>query len=140
MLREKTLRHYLDGGCNCAEAMALGARDEYGLDFPEESVQLVSGFGGGMGCGRACGALLGGLSALGYMKVDRRAHNTPGFSDLCAGFVQAFDRALGSCLCDDLRPRFAREDRRCAAVVEQAADVLEQYLLDHEAGPAGADG
>jgi len=140
MLRDKTLRHYLDGGCNCAEAMALGARDEYGLDFPEESVRLVSGFGGGMGCGKACGALLGGLAALGYMKADRRAHNTPGFSGLCAGFVRAFDQALGSCECADLKPRFAREDRRCAAVVERAAGLLESYLLEHAAGPAHGNG
>ena len=47
------------------------------------------------------GALAGGVAVLGYMNVETRAHATEGFRDLCAGYVERFNTALGSCDCDE---------------------------------------
>ena len=130
MLTEQVKSYYLSRGYNCAEAMLRGIRDVYGMPIGEDSLTLVSGFGGGMHCGRLCGAVAGAVAALGAMLVEDKGRDTPGFGEHCAALVQNLVRDLGSDQCDDLRPRFHNEENRCWGVVEQAAQTFEQYARE----------
>ena len=56
MLKDKVYKYYVEQGMNCAEAMLLGANEEYGLGLSPESAKLIGGFGGGMGRRKTCGA------------------------------------------------------------------------------------
>ena len=131
MLSTTARDYYLNGDYNCAEAMLLAIRDEYGLDIARDTLRLMSGFGGGMGCGSTCGALTGGVAALGSLLVQQRAHATEGFKEACAGWVEAFTASLGSERCDVLKEKYANTDRRCLDAVLVAADTLEAYLRDN---------
>jgi C_GCAxxG_C_C family probable redox protein len=127
LLENKATEYYL-ADYNCAEALLRAINDVYGLALPEESLKLVSGFGGGMGCQKACGALCSGIAALGPLKVQGRAHITEGFGPLCAGWVDAFIRDLGSDLCSDLKPLYKREGSGCLMAVQKAAVAFERFL------------
>lgn len=126
MLTERVRGYYMGQGYNCAEAMLRGIRDEYGLPIGDDSLGLVSGFGGGMHCGRLCGAVAGTVAGLGAMLVADKARDTPGFGDRCETLVRNMVRDLGSDLCEELKPRYYNEEDRCWGVVEQAARAFEQ--------------
>lgn len=128
MLRERARKYYLEQNYNCAESVLRAANEEYGLGLDEEALKLMAGFGGGMGCGGVCGALSGGIAALGKLRVNDRAHTTPGFSEECAGLVAAFEGKAGSSQCSRLKPRFFREEKRCLEMVEIGCQALEEYL------------
>ena len=129
MLADVAERFYVDGDFNCAESVLLAANKAYGLGLdPDNCHRLVSAFGGGMGCGALCGALAGGVAVLGYMNVETRAHATEGFRDLCAGYVERFNTALGSCDCEKIKPRLFAPEKRCLQTVRLACDVLEKQL------------
>ena len=53
MTRDRIYEYFIEKDNNCAEAMLRALNDEYCLGIPEDSVKLVGGFGGGMGCGKA---------------------------------------------------------------------------------------
>lgn len=130
MLTERVKGYYLGQGYNCAEAMLRGIRDEYALPIGDDSLKLVSGFGGGMYCGRLCGAIAGAVAGLGAMLVEEKGRDTPGFGQRCEALVKSMMSDLGSDLCDDLRPRFHSEENRCFGVVEQAARTFEAYARE----------
>ena len=123
--------YFLHKDCNCAEAVVMAANDTWGLGITPADVHLLSGFGGGMGCKRTCGALAGGVAIIGRLAVTDCAHNTPGFGPLCGEFVQQFIDKLGSDQCADLTPRYRTEAERCVAVVEHAAQLLEEHVHKH---------
>lgn len=128
MLKEHATYYYMEDNCNCAEAVLLAANKEYGLGLPDECAKLVGGFGGGMGCGNACGALCGAISALGAVKMGRRAHDDPAFRQECAKLVKAFEEALGHTQCGELKKLHATQAQRCLKTVQAACDVLENHL------------
>ncbi len=117
-------KYYLDQGYNCAESVLRAANDQYGLGLSEEALCTAGGFGGGMGCGSACGALCGAIQALGAAMLTGRAADCPGFRDKCAGYYRAFEQALGSAMCSELK----KPGVRCAAVVDKAYELLEEIL------------
>ena len=119
-------------GYNCAEALLHFANDEFSLGLSEDEMRLVSAFGGGMGSGEACGALCGAISAIGYMTVTTKAHDTPELKPLCAKYVKAFSEALGGVNCRDLKPRHFNEERKCSAITETAARLLVEIMAEKE--------
>lgn len=130
MLSTTARNYYLNGDYNCAEAMLLAIRDEYGLDIARDTLRLMSGFGGGMGCGRACGALLGSVAGLGPLLVKEKAHATEGFSQRTAELARRFVEALGDDQCAVLKPQHVQEGLRCVRVVERSAEIFEQYAAE----------
>ena len=133
MIRDHVKEYFLQKDYNCAESIFLAANRELGLGLSEADARLVSAFGGGMGCGSVCGALAGAMAVLGYCCVRERAHATAGFGGMCAALKEAFEARMGGILCQDLKPRYATPEQRCAALVEEAADVLEAQLRELEA-------
>lgn len=67
MLKDIAKKYYLEKSYNCAESIFLASNEYYNLGLDEKMREVVTAFGGGMGCGRTCGALTGGLSILGVM-------------------------------------------------------------------------
>lgn len=135
MTRDHVYDYFIQQDHNCAEALLLAANDEYRLGLTREEMKLLSAFGGGMGCGKACGALCGCMAVLGKLKVRQRAHEDEQFGALCAALHQQFVEKLGDSECDALKPVYRNDQVRCLKTVELAADVLDQFLAEHELTP-----
>lgn len=119
---------YLDKDFNCAETILLALNEKYKLNIPAEEIKLVGGFGGGMGCGNACGALCAVIAALGKLKIEGRAHATPGFKEACAGFASLFEETLGATDCMALKAKYFQEGVRCLKTVEETARIADEYI------------
>ncbi|MEG0804634.1 MAG: C-GCAxxG-C-C family (seleno)protein, partial [Pygmaiobacter sp.] len=130
MLKERAKQFYLGENRNCAEAILLAANEAYALGLDPESIKLVGGFGGGMGCGSVCGALSGAIAALGKRNIATTAHETAGFQDTCAELVSRFRQELGALDCTELTVRYKKDTTRCLAVVERAAELLEEFCKE----------
>ena len=128
MIKAYVKPYFLEQDYNCAETVFLAANEALGLGLTEEDAKLVSAFGGGMGCGSVCGALAGSMAILGKCCVTGRAHSTEGFKENCAALKVKFEAKLGGTLCSELKERYFTPEQRCLAVVELAADVLEDHL------------
>lgn len=126
--KDRVYGHFITEDCNCSESILKSINEEYSLGLDADHIRLISAFGAGMGCGRTCGALSGGLAALGYMKVQGRAHATKNFSPLCKGYVEKFEHDLGSTVCAELKPRYRNDKTRCLLAVQLGADVFDEYL------------
>ncbi|MCC8060803.1 MAG: C-GCAxxG-C-C family protein [Clostridiales bacterium] len=124
--------YYIEQDNNCAESMLRAANDRYNLGLEEESIKLISAFGGGMGCGKTCGALCGALAALGKMEVKGRAHATEGFSESCRAFVEKFEKELGDTDCAVLKGMYYTEELRCLETVERTANVLSDFIEERK--------
>lgn len=135
MLRDIAQGYYTQG-YNCAEAMLRAINDTWALRLSDDSLRLAAGFGGGMGCEDACGAMTGAVVGLSALLVEDRAHTTPGFGALCADWVAAFMRDLGSSSCADLKPIFKTEETGCLETVLRAADSFEDFMRARDARPA----
>ena len=124
-LSERAVYYYLEQKQNCAVAILLAANDHYDLGLNREDAELVAGFGGGMGCGSTCGCLAGAIAALGKLFSKRE-----NFRPLCAGFTEAFKKAMDSDSwdCAPLKARYQVPEFRCREVVIRAADALEEYI------------
>lgn len=129
-MNQSVQKYFLEGDFNCAEATLRILNEAYDLHIPEESFHLVSAFGGGCGCGMLCGALAGSLAALGAIKVEERAHVTPGFKETCAAFCSRFASELGATNCADLRPRYFQEDVRCAQLLEKTVACFDRFIQE----------
>ena len=127
-LKEQAAMYYTEQNKNCAVAMLLASNDVYGLGLSAEDAKLVVGFGGGMGCGSTCGCLAGSIAALGKLWSKRE-----NFRPLCAGFTEAFKKAMDSDSwdCAPLKERYQVPEFRCKEVVIRAADALEAYITEN---------
>ena len=131
MLTQKACAYYSQS-YNCAEAMLLAINDEYNLGLPRESIKLVSGFGGGMGKQMACGAMTGAIAGLGQMLVRTKSKNSPGFSAICAAWVDTFTDDLGSDQCSVLMPRLKTDAQGCLETVRLTAQSFERFAKQHK--------
>ena len=122
---------YYSRGYNCAEAMLLAINEVYALGLTEASIKLVSGFGGGMGKQMACGAMTGAIAGLGQLLVETKSKGTPGFSAICAAWVDAFTADLGSDQCSDLMPRYKTGTEGCLETVRLTALSFERFAQQH---------
>lgn len=130
MRKEQVQEYYIEKDNNCAETTLLIANDLYNLGLTQEEVKLVSGFGGGFGCEGTCGALCGGISVLGKLFVEGRAHATEGFKNVCADYVKQFEQTLGSTCCAELKKKYFVEGCRCKETVVQNMALLEAYIAE----------
>ena len=128
MLKDLARKYFIDGGLNCAETAFMAANEYYGLGLDGEDMKLVSAFGGGMGCEKTCGVLSGSMAIVGKLAVTEKAHATPDFGALCKKLYTAFEAALGSSQCAELKPVYRDPELRCLKVVELGLDVLEQFI------------
>lgn len=90
----------------------------------------MAGLGGGLQVGDVCGALTGAVCALGCLIVKTKAHDCAELKPLTQAVVEQVRQRLGSLRCEEIKPRLFQPERRCAATVENCADILEAVLRD----------
>lgn len=136
---EKARELFLEG-YNCAQAVFCAYSDLYGFDF-DTSLKISSGFGGGFGRMReVCGAfsavtMIAGLEGDG---VDKTA-----VYEKIRQLAEAFRQENGSIICKELlgvpgapqshvpekrTPEYMKK-RPCPEIVEEAANIIEEYIL-----------
>ena len=121
--------YYLEQNYNCAESILREANEKYQLGLTDQAMKLVAGFGGGMGCGKACGALCSCIAVLSSLYCQDKAHETAGFKEKCALFVQDFLKANNSLNCEDIKKtNFASDGTRCLKTVLQAQELLDIFV------------
>ena len=131
-------KYYIKRNNNCAEAMLHIADDLCGLNLNIDAFKLVGAFGGGMGCGLACGALCGSLAALGEMYISESAHETEGFRELCAEYVESFQSIFGHTDCRVIKPKWFHEDgTRCIEIIEKNTELFERFIREHRIKESG---
>jgi C_GCAxxG_C_C family probable redox protein len=85
-----------------------------------------------MGCEGVCGALSASIAVISALKIQDKAHGTPGFRTLCGDYVALFEKELGSTNCHELKKKyFKKETTHCLETVEKTADLLEKFLEQH---------
>ena len=122
--------HYYEQGYNCAESLVYGANAAWHLNLDENACHLMAGLGGGLQVGDVCGALTGAVCALGCLIVKTKAHDCAELKPLTQAVVEQVRQRLGSLRCEEIKPRLFQPERRCAATVENCADILEAVLRD----------
>lgn len=148
MTHAEKARNYFLEGYNCAQSVFLAFTDLTGLD-EKTALMISSSFGGGMGRLReVCGAVSGMFMAVGMLY---------GYSDPKAGsektehykriqeLAAAFKERNGSIVCRDILGKIAEDKsfipsertaeyyktRPCAKMVEDAADILDEYIRNN---------
>ena len=119
-------------GYNCAQSVVCAYCDLFGLD--EQTAYRVSeAFGLGMGQMEVCGALSGACMLAGLKNSDglEAVGKTKGSTyKLDRELAQAFRQMNQSVLCRELKGvETGVVLRTCDGCVEDAAKVVEQYLL-----------
>ena len=134
-------------GYNCSQSIVLAFYDETGLDS-ETALKIASSFGGGMGRLReVCGAVTGMFMVVGMKygytdPFDKKAKTE--HYRLIQDLARQFEKENGSIICRDLLGISVKNDipvpddrnenyyrkRPCAELVEEAARILDEYILN----------
>ncbi|MEG2174519.1 MAG: C-GCAxxG-C-C family protein [Oscillospiraceae bacterium] len=117
---------------NCAQSVLLGGCEALGLSVPPEVRNAFGPFGGGLCCGESCGALCGALGVLGMLTQCDNLHANPEAKAAADAMIAAFSARFGAMRCADLKPRYATPERRCSAVVEGTAELLEALCASYK--------
>ena len=133
-------------GYNCSQSVVVACCDVTGLS-PRNAARMSSSFGGGMGRMReVCGAVSGMLLVAGLLY----GYETPGDDEskrrhyqLVQALAGKFREQEHSIICREIlknppsdpnpTPRTADfyQNRPCARLVAQAADILDAYIQTH---------
>ena len=141
-------KELFESGYNCSQAVLLAFADKFGMDF--QTAQKISAtFGGGMGRMReVCGAVSGMLMVLGLATDEYAPSDTAKKAEQYKAVQQLaneFRKKNGSIICRDLlglsqsgekisvptpseRTDEYYKKRPCALLVQDAAEILENYL------------
>ena len=148
MKRSQKAKELFESGYNCSQAVLLAFADMFGMDF--ETAQKISAtFGGGMGRMReVCGAVSGMLMVLGLATNEYAPSDTAKKAEQYKAVQQLaneFRKKNGSIICRDLlgltksgekisvptpseRTDEYYKKRPCALLVQDAAEIIENYL------------
>ncbi len=138
---------FAHGDYNCAESALAGVTESL------ESVNLASGFGGGIGrSGATCGAVTGAVMALGAVMAVRREGSETSYARLqneVKKLLDQFASEFGSTLCRELIPYdlnapdqkdsfLSQPDgrNRCQDYVARAVELARQILDERGLGAA----
>jgi C_GCAxxG_C_C family probable redox protein len=131
---------YFTKGYNCAQSTASAFAEETGLD-PQDVLNMMAGFGGGIGGSREmCGAVSGMVYALGLLNGTYDPHDTAAKTRLYENVrrgIEEFREKFGTTCCKELllkagclpKPEPSVRDaeyyakRPCARLVEEAAEI-----------------
>ncbi|HEY8500858.1 MAG TPA: C-GCAxxG-C-C family protein [Clostridia bacterium] len=134
-------------GYNCAQSVFAAFCDETGLAI-DAALKMASSFGGGMGGMReVCGAVTGMFMVVGmkygYTDPSDKKVKTEHY-ELVQDLAKQFEKENGSIICKELLGLSIKNDnpapagrnenyyrkRPCAELVEQAARILDEYILN----------
>lgn len=113
-------------GYNCAQAIVIAYGKDYGLD-KETSIKIASSFGSGIaGTGETCGTMIGATIILGLKYGNEsNSHVRNLIKKFKTNHKGTTCRAL---LTEDFPTVYKTHSRRCARLVEEVCDLLEQEL------------
>ena len=148
MKRSQKAKELFESGYNCSQAVLLAFADKFGMDF--QTAQKISAtFGGGMGRMReVCGAVSGMLMVLGLATGEYAPTDTAKKAEQYKTVQQLaneFRKKNSSIICRELlglsqngekispptpseRTDEYYKKRPCALLVQDAAEILEDYL------------
>lgn len=132
-------------GYSCSQSIAAAFCDETDMRF-EDAVKIASSFGGGMGrlrevCGAVSGMFMVVGAKFGYTDPTDKQRKAEHYK-LIQYLAKEFEEANGSIVCRDLLKLSAKKEtptpedrtetyykkRPCALLVEQAAQILDEYI------------
>lgn len=135
---DKLFDIYVTQETSCAETMLCAGISACQGEAPAECRRMMSGFSGGVSSESFCGAVLGGVSAIGYLinrgdeeSFERSKAATEEFVALCRQF-------FGSLECHDIKGIWRQEDIRCYRAVEMIAVFLDEVLKKYCPGEESA--
>lgn len=134
-------------GPNCAESVFMALQEAGLIDFPPETVALVTGFGGGIGLsGGVCGALASAVMGVGSVHGRRqpiqgemkdiidKLYGNPGLYRFFNQIPHEFEERFGSTLCSELNKDYPNDWynkdrlRGCMKYVTEAAGLAVDYI------------
>jgi C_GCAxxG_C_C family probable redox protein len=143
-------------GYNCAQSVFAAFYDETGLAI-DTALKTASSFGGGMGGLReVCGAVTGMFMVVGlkygYTDASDKRAKTEHYRRI-QDLAKQFTEENGSIICRELlglsikhdnpipgdRKENYQKKRPCAELVEQAARMLDEYILSKKNGGENYD-
>lgn len=129
--------YFYKGGLNCAETTMKCLIEDGVVDLPEETVRLMSGFGGGMQRGSICGAVTGAVAAIGA-KTGRTSvdEDRKPSAKAVRTFLKRFEEEFGTLYCKELQKTYVKEHalkspgmyRACTVFVEKAIELTKEIL------------
>ena len=142
---EKAKKLFKEGGYNCCQAVVLAYNDVFGID-DRTAAAISSGFGGGMGrmrevCGAVSGMVLIANMLYGNDDIADKDAKDAHYARI-RDLLKPFETQNGSIICRELlgldengepshvsEARTAKyyQQRPCAELVADAADILEKY-------------
>ena len=144
-------RELFKQGYNCSQSVFAAFCDETGLDI-NTALKIASSFGGGMGRLReVCGAVTGMFMVVGmkygYKDASDKRAKTEHYR-LIQDLAKQFEKENGSIICRELLGISKKHDnpipearnenyyknRPCAELVEQAARILDGYIISKRMG------
>ena len=134
-------KYFYKGGLNCAETTLKCLIEDGVIDIPEESVRMMTGFGGGMQRSAVCGAVVGAVSAIGAKRGRTTAEESRKPSAKAVSrFLKAFEEQFGTLYCKELRGTYAKGHelrsegmyRACTVFVEKAVEIAKEVLEEQE--------
>ena len=147
MTRAETAKQNFKSGLNCSQAVLLAFADVAGVDR-DTALKAAAAFGGGVGRMREiCGTVSGMMMSLGLIFYDSENPTGAEKSALYAReqeLAARFRRKNGSIVCRELlagvrtdnspvaeeRTEQYYKKRPCAELCYDAAEILEEYLIE----------
>jgi len=129
--------YFYKGGLNCAETVMRCLIENKVIDVPEDTVRMMTGFGGGMRRGSVCGAVIGAVSAIGAKKGRLTAEDAKApAQDAVKQFLERFEEKFGTIYCSDLQKKYVKEHklkskgmyRACTVFVEEAYALAKELI------------
>ena len=134
MLKDLAGKIFLDGNYNCAEAVTRAANEYYGFGLHDNDMRMVAAFGGGIQCGSVCGAVLGAAAVLSMKYVETKSHDSTDIKPVTNMLIEKVKDRYNSILCTDIKPQSYVEGLRCQRTVDAVCDLLEETIVEYEAG------
>ena len=119
---------YVTQETNCAETMLRAGIESTGAVASEECRRMMGGFSGGVSSEKFCGAILGGVSAIGFLMNHGDEESFERSKQATEEFVAKCQQRFGSLDCHDIKEVWRREDIRCYQAVEIIAGILDSVL------------
>jgi len=122
-------------GCNCAEAVVHGLRDQLPFALSDDAMRVATCFGGG-GVGESgfCGAFTGAIMTLslfaGRTSPDGSREPAYGWS---REFAARFAAEFGANTCKALQVHTyasAEQKQNCGRIVARAGDMMAEFLAE----------
>ncbi len=111
---------------SCSESLLYAANEKYSLGLDEKTLNMMSGFSGGMFTENLCGIVASGNAVLGMLFTNGVAHQSPKLKEISIKWQEAFLAHKGSTNCKVLKEKYRSEVTGCTDLIIDGAGILEE--------------